>query len=406
MSAESSVSPSRVGVWLIGARGSVATTAVTGCAAVTAGLHPPTGMVTETPAFADCGLPPLSSLVFGGHDMVDCPLPKRAEALAAGGVLPPGLPAAVTAELAAADREIRLGGPLSGETRDEDELVEALASDIRDFMSRCGLDRTVVVNVASTEPVPTGTELPASSLYAAAALRAGCPYVNFTPSMGLHHPALASAAAESGLPYAGRDGKTGQTLLRSVLGPMFAQRALAVRAWSGTNLLGGGDGAALADPGAAAAKNAGKERVLADTLGGVPEGETHIDDVPSLGDWKTAWDHIAFDGFLGTRMVLQTTWQGCDSSLAAPLILDLARLVARAHEAGLSGPLSELGFYFKDPVGEGPAALGEQYAQLVGFARRLRGVGDPQGTSGEGPGSSGEWPGLSGERRGLPGERR
>lgn len=105
-------------------------------------------------------------------------------------------------------------------------------------------------------------------------------------------------------------------------------------------------------------------------------------------------------------MVLQTTWQGCDSSLAAPLILDLARLVARAHEAGLSGPLSELGFYFKDPVGEGPAALGEQYAQLVGFARRLRGVGDPQGTSGEGPGSSGEWPGLSGERRGLPGERR
>lgn len=99
---------------------------------------------------------------------------------------------------------------------------------------------------------------------------------------------------------------------------MFVQRALPVRAWSGTNLLGGGDGAALADPGAAAAKNAGKERVLADTLGAAPEGEVHIDDVPALGDWKTAWDHIAFDGFLGARMVLQTTWQGCDSALAAP----------------------------------------------------------------------------------------
>ncbi|MFF9037555.1 inositol-3-phosphate synthase [Streptomyces sp. NPDC014892] len=365
-------SPPRVGVWLIGARGSVATTVVAGCAAVTAGLHAPTGMVTETPLFAGAHLPPLSSLVFGGHDTVDCPLPKRAEALAAGGVLPHGLPGAVGAELAAADREIRPGGPLPGDTRTPDELISSYATDIQDFVRRRGLDRAVVVNVASTEPAPTGTDLPPSSLYAAAALRAGCPYVNFTPSTGLQHPSLADLAASSALPYAGRDGKTGQTLLRSVLGPMFAQRALTVRAWSGTNLLGGGDGAALADPAAAAAKNAGKERVLTDSLGATPEGETHIDDVPALGDWKTAWDHIAFDGFLGTRMVLQTTWQGCDSALAAPLVLDLARLLSRAHEAGLSGPLTELGFYFKDPTGEAPAALGEQYAALAGFAERLR----------------------------------
>ncbi|UIR21431.1 inositol-3-phosphate synthase [Streptomyces spinosirectus] len=371
-SVSESPTPSRVGVWLIGARGSVATTVVAGCAALTAGLHPPTGLITETPMFAGAGLPPLASLVFGGHDTLDCPLPKRAEALAAGGVLPPGLPTAVAAELAAADREIRPGGPTPGDSRDEDELIATFAADIGDFVRRRGLARAVVVNVASTEPPATGHALPPSSLYAAAALRAGCPYVNFTPSTGLHHPALAAAAASRGLPYAGRDGKTGQTLLRSVLGPMFTQRALAVRAWSGANLLGGGDGAALADPGAAAAKNAGKERVLADTLGTTPEGEVHIDDVPALGDWKTAWDHIAFDGFLGTRMILQTIWQGCDSALAAPLVLDLARLTARAHEAGLSGPLGELGFYFKDPVGEGPSALGEQYAALAGFAEQLR----------------------------------
>ncbi|MEV8020003.1 inositol-3-phosphate synthase [Streptomyces sp. NPDC086554] len=375
------------GVWLIGARGSVATTAVAGCAAVTAGLHPPTGMVTETPPFADCGLPTLSSLVFGGHDTVECPLPKRAEQLAAGGVLPHGVPAAVRSELAAADAEIRMGGPRPGDTdadghghghgRSDEELVASFAADLRDFVRRRGLARAVVVNVASTEPLPAeGVErLPASSLYAAASLREGCPYVNFTPSTGLHHPALAAEAASSGLPYAGRDGKTGQTLLRSVLGPMFAQRALAVRAWSGTNLLGGGDGAALADPAAAAAKNAGKERVLADTLGSAPEGEVHIDDVPSLGDWKTAWDHIAFDGFLGARMVLQTTWQGCDSALAAPLILDLARLLARSHELGLTGPSPSLGFYFKDPDPGSSSALGEQYAALVAFAGRLKGAG-------------------------------
>ncbi|MFF4143368.1 inositol-3-phosphate synthase [Streptomyces sp. NPDC001698] len=371
MSAEPSASPSRTGVWLIGARGSVATTAITGCAAVAAGLHPAAGLVTETEPFAASGLPALSSLVFGGHDTVDCPLPKRAESLATGGVLPHGLPAAVRGELTAADGEIRPGGPLPGDTRSEDALIDALAGDIRDFTRSHNLARTVVVNVASTEPAPEGTALPASSLYAAAALRAGCPYVNFTPSTGLHHPALAAEAEAAALPYAGRDGKTGQTLLRSVLGPMFAQRALHVLAWSGTNLLGGGDGAALADPAAAAAKNSGKERVLADTLGTVPQGEVHIDDVPALGDWKTAWDHIAFGGFLGSRMTLQTTWQGCDSALAAPLVLDLARLLARAHERGLTGPRPELGFYFKDPDPGAPAPLGEQYAALLDFGRRL-----------------------------------
>ncbi|CAM5699041.1 inositol-3-phosphate synthase OS=Streptomyces griseomycini OX=66895 GN=FHS37_007844 PE=3 SV=1 [Streptomyces griseomycini] len=196
-----------------------------------------------------------------------------------------------------------------------------------------------------------------------------------------------------------------QTLLRAVLAPMFVQRALDVRAWSGTNLLGGGDGAALADPAAAAAKNAGKERVLADTLGARVEGEVHIDDVPALGDWKTAWDHIAFDGFLGARMVLQTTWQGCDSSLAAPLVLDLARLVARAHEKGLTGPLGELGFYFKDPVGDGPSSLAEQYGELKRFAGRLAdGVRDAGNGGDEGHGGdAGDGPavrpvGHAGER--------
>ncbi|WP_046734382.1 inositol-3-phosphate synthase [Streptomyces humi] len=365
----------RTGVWFVGARGSVATTAVAGCAAVTAGLHRPTGMVTETPPFDGTGLPSLSSLVFGGHDTAHCPLPKRADQLTDAGVLPHGLAPAVHAELRAADEEIRLGGPLPGDTRSDEELVADFAADLTSFRMRNALARVVVVNVSSTEPPPAPEDprLPPSSLYAAAALRTGCPYVNFTPSTGLHTPTLTTAAAAAGLPHAGRDGKTGQTLLRAVLAPMFVQRVLEVRAWSGTNLLGGGDGAALADPGAAAAKNAGKERVLADILGHTPQGEVHIDDVPVLGDWKTAWDHIAFEGFLGSRTILQTIWQGCDSALAAPLVLDLARLVARSHEVGLSGPLPELGFYFKDPDA-GPSGLSEQFTALLSFADRLRGT--------------------------------
>ncbi len=360
------------GVWLVGARGSVATTVITGCAALAAGLHPAAGLVTETPPFAGCGLPAPGRLVFGGHDVASTPLPKRAEELAAGGVLPHGLPAAVGAELAAADEEIRNGGPAPGEPYDEESLISSYAADIADFARRRNLARVVVVNVASTEPVAADDALPASSCYAAAALRAGCAYVNFTPSTGLHHPRLHEQAAAAGVPYAGRDGKTGQTLLRSVLAPMFLQRALEVRAWSGTNLLGGGDGANLAgDPAAAAAKNVGKERVLADSLGVGVDGEVHIDDVPALGDWKTAWDHVVFDGFLGTRMVLQTIWQGCDSALAAPLVLDLVRIVARAHEAGMTGPVPGLGFFFKDPDG-GPPGLADQWRELLAVADRLR----------------------------------
>ncbi|MEO3749462.1 inositol-3-phosphate synthase [Streptomyces sp. B6B3] len=357
----------RVGVWLVGARGSVATTTAAGRAALAAGLHPPTGLVTALPPFAGCALPALDDLVFGGHDTAATPLPKRAEELVAAGVLPPGLPAAVAAELAAADAEIRPGAAHPGE-----QLADRLAADIAAFTERNGLARTVVVNVASTE----GSSTDPSPMYAAAAVAAGCPYVNFTPATGMRAPGLAERALAAGLPHAGRDGKTGQTLLRAALAPMFTQRALTVRSWSGANLLGGGDGAALADPAAAAAKNAGKARVLNDILGEQPEGTVHIDNVPALGDWKTAWDHVAFDGFLGTRMLLQTIWQGCDSALAAPLVLDLVRLLASAHAAGLAGPVPGLGFYFKDPD-EGPAALGEQYAALLDLAGRLTRPAEP-----------------------------
>jgi myo-inositol-1-phosphate synthase len=382
------------GVWLIGARGSVATTAVVGAAAVAAGLTPPTGCVTESPDFAGTRLPGLRDLVFGGHDVASTCLTKRAEQLVRSGVLPARLPDLVADDLAAADAEIRPGVRVPEDSRDQAAAAAVLASDITAFRERHRLDRVVVVNVASTEPpveahpahgslaaltgaLASGSDvLPASSLYAYAALTAGCPYVDFTPSTGARLPALDELARGRGVPYAGRDGKTGETLLKSVLAPMFAQRALRVQAWSGTNLLGGGDGATLADPAAAAAKNASKSLVVGETLGYPVDGEVHIDYVPDLGDWKTAWDHIVFDGFLGARMSLQFTWQGCDSALAAPLVLDLARLMSLAHASGQAGPVSELAFFFKDPVGTdgttgGPGvnhALAVQYEVLRSWA--------------------------------------
>jgi myo-inositol-1-phosphate synthase len=106
-------------------------------------------------------------------------------------------------------------------------------------------------------------------------------------------------------------------------------------------------------------------------MGGPVEGRTHIDYVPDLGEWKTAWDHVTFEGFLGVRMALQFTWQGCDSALAAPLVLDLARLVARAHEKGRCGVLPELGYFFKSPLGTDEHALAAQYTRLRAFAGEL-----------------------------------
>jgi myo-inositol-1-phosphate synthase len=376
-----------VGVWLVGARGSVATSAVCGAAALRAGLVPPVGCVSELPDIAAARLPSYTELVFGGHDVTDCPLDKRAEQLVEGGVLPRSVLAGVGADLRAAEAEIRPGydGTAGASQR---AVAAALADDLRDFADRHALRRLVVVNVAATEPrrephpaadslatlerALDGSDavLPPSALYAYAAFSAGFPFVDFTPSAAVGSPALAELARVRGLPWAGNDGKTGETLVKAALAPMFAERALRVRSWAGTNLLGGGDGANLADPAAAASKLASKSQVLSTVLGQPVVEPLHIDYVPDLGDWKTAWDHVSFEGFLGVRMSLQFTWQGCDSALAAPLVLDLARLTARAHEIGEVGPLGAFGFFFKDPAGSPEHRLAAQYEALRGWAAR------------------------------------
>jgi len=152
---------------------------------------------------------------------------------------------------------------------------------------------------------------------------------------------------------------------------MFSARALKVRSWAGTNLLGGGDGETLADPVTANSKLESKARGLAALLGDDVTAPLHIDNVPDLGEVKTAWDHVSFEGFLGARMSLQFTWTGYDSALAAPLILDLARFVTAAHAAGQSGALTELGFFFKDPLGSDEHRFAEQTARLVAWAGAL-----------------------------------
>jgi myo-inositol-1-phosphate synthase len=242
-----------------------------------------------------------------------------------------------------------------------------------------------VVNVASTEPpsadskgiaLPTtwaaleplldraDCPLPASSLYAIAAFEAGGSYINFTPSLGAAPAAIDELARLRGCCHAGCDGKTGETLLKSVLAPMFAARNLRVMSWVGHNIFGNLDGRVLDDPANKRAKLESKDRLLGEILGYKPQTHISIEFIESLGDWKTAWDHIHFAGFLGTPMTLQFTWQGCDSVLAAPLVIDLVRLTELAMCRGQKGLLKFLASFFKSPLGVGEHSFVLQYQML------------------------------------------
>jgi len=377
-----------LGVWIVGARGAVSTCAISGARAVARGLAAATGLVTGLSDLEPLGLVGLGQLVFGGHELRSgITLLQAAEELRDGpGLLSAALVGALKEDYAEIDRDIRPATALGcGETirrlaqgsKLEDALtakliVEQLKADITDFKRRHELRRVVVVNLASTEPyhetlpacyqslkafrkaLDNGAEgLTAGVLYAYGALESGCACVNFTPSLGADVPALLELAVERGLPHCGKDGKTGETLVKTVLAPMFAARNLKVLSWEGYNMLGNRDGAILDDPANNAAKTRGKDKALREILGDTPELHTRvrIDYCPSLDDWKTAWDFVHFQGFLGTKMIMQFIWQGCDSMLAAPLVLDLVRLTDYAWRCGETGVLKHTACFFKNPMG-------------------------------------------------------
>jgi len=209
-------------------------------------------------------------------------------------------------------------------------------------------------------------------LYALAAIEAGAAYVNFTPAVGADLPAIRARAAQRGAALMGSDAKTGESLLRSVLAPMFSDRCLDVRSWTGANLLGNRDGANLSDAKVKAAKLRSKDAILASLLSPRPDTHTAIEFVASLHDWKTAWNHIHFAGFLGTPMALQFVWQGCDSILAAPLVIDLARLADLHLRRGRSGVMSHLAAFFKAPMDSRDHHFHRQMAALHAYLDNAR----------------------------------
>lgn len=357
-----------------------------GVAGLRHGLVSTVGLPTELPPLDGLPLVGFEDLVLGGHDVCLRDLSSSAGELVRAGILSPELVTAASAEAAAFEAAIRPGVLDAADTGFADldaraadlgslpprDQIARLVGDLEEFSGDHDLARTVVVHVASTEAefaplaawdslealeaaLDAGVAQPASVIYAYAAISSGRPFVNFTPSIGAGIPALLELAEKEGVPVAGNDGKTGETLLKTALAPMFKARALNVLAWQGYNMLGNRDGEVLKEPAHKAKKLKTKDEALRSILeGSSPELSTQvgIDYVPSLGDWKTAMDFVHFEGFLGAKMSLQFTWSGCDSALAAPLIIDLARLAELANRRGESGALEHLAGYFKAPLGD------------------------------------------------------
>jgi len=391
-----------LGLWIIGVKGGVATTVMTGLAALSRGAIPSTGLVTELEPFTRLELVPCADIVVGGHDIRPGRLADEARRMwVESRAIDPELLISAEPFLTAVETRLRPGTVVAAgekicELADPAFVAQAetpraaiaqVRADIEAFARDTGVGHVVVVNLASTEPPaarpippgwaelepllddPAACPLPASSLYALAAIEAGASYVNFTPSTGATPEAIRQFARDHKAAHAGCDGKTGETLLKSVLAPMFAARNLDVMSWVGHNIFGNMDGKVLDDPRNKAAKVKSKDHLLAAILGYPPQTHVSIEYIQSLGDWKTAWDHVHFRGFLGTPMTFQFIWQGCDSILAAPLVIDLVRLVERAHRAGECGVLEWLACFFKSPLGVTEQEFSVQFAALEAWAR-------------------------------------
>ncbi|MBK8974724.1 MAG: inositol-3-phosphate synthase [Planctomycetes bacterium] len=392
-------------MWLFGGLGGLATTVVVGARALARGLCAPRGLVSETELAAGLPLCGLDQLVFGGHEVREgTPAEAAREIDDAQGTLRRADLRRLAGDLRAYGAELRTGclpnpgrtiARLADRELPTDEplraQVDRLCRDLDDFRARNRLDTVVCVNLTSTEPklrlgkahrstAAFDRELDAdrraavrpSTLYAYAAARLGLPFVHFTPSNAALIPAVREMFDERGVPYAGCDGKTGETLVKSALAAMFRYRDLRVLTWQGYNMLGDRDGAVLADAENKASKVESKDRLLSRILGHELHTHVAIDFVPSLGDMKTAWDFVHFEGFLGVRMAMQFTWQGCDAILAAPLVLDLVRFLDLARRRGEGGAQTWLACYFKSPLDVDEHDLHRQWDRLAAWLAACR----------------------------------
>ena len=381
---------------LIPGMGAVATTFIAGVEAIKAGLGEPVGSLTQmgtirlgkrtenrSPLIKDfVELTSLEDLVFGGWDV----FPDNAyEAASHAGVLEQGTLDSLRDSLEAVqpmpavfDREYvrRLEGSHVKSAKSKWDLAQMIREDIQAFKTRHGLERVVMIWCGSTEiflepnPVYESVEafeqglkdsseaIAPSMIYAYAALQEGISFLNGAPNLTVDVPAMIQLAREKQVPVAGKDFKTGQTLMKTLLAPGFKARMLGVRGWFSTNILGNRDGEVLDDPYSFKTKEESKLGVLDyilqphlyPKLYGDLYHKVRINYYPPRGDEKEGWDNIDIFGWLGYPMQIKVDFLCRDSILAAPLVLDLVLFADLAKRAGMHGVQEWLSFYFKSPM--------------------------------------------------------
>ncbi|MDB5149531.1 MAG: inositol-3-phosphate synthase [Mucilaginibacter sp.] len=403
---------------LIPGLGAVATTLIAGVEAVKKGISQPIGSLTQmghirlgkrtenrNPKIKEfVPLADLNDIVFGGWDVYE---DNVFEAASNAQVLEPGLLHAVKAELEAikpmkAAFDKNYAKNLDGthvKTGTRFELAQQVMEDIKNFKEANGLDRVVLVWCGSTEiyyeasaihqslaafeeALKNDDKLIAPSMiYAYAALKLGVPFSNGAPNLTVDIPALIELAKLTKTPIAGKDFKTGQTLMKTVLAPGLAARSLGVHGWFSTNILGNRDGWVLDDPDNFKTKEVSKLGVLEDIFKPEDNQELYgniyhkirINYYPPHGDNKESWDNIDIFGWLGYKMQIKINFLCRDSILAAPIALDLAIFSDLAKRAGMSGIQEWLSFYLKSPqTAAGLHPENDIFKQLIKLENTLR----------------------------------
>ena len=357
---------------IVGLGGAVATTAVAGSLLIRRGEQSKVGLPLAE--FEDLDLTAYENIHFNGWDIFQDNLYEAAKNHA---VLNSEQLAAIKDDLEAITPWPALAnqkfcaGVTDGKTSDQTlhEQMAAISQNLDEFAEAID-GPVVVINLASTEHavdtenevfqsiegfeqgLDTNSELISPAmLYAYVAIKKGLPYGNFTPSMAVDIPALIELAKRENVPVAGKDGKTGQTFVKTVLAPALRARALNVDGWFSTNILGNRDGQALDKPESLKSKINTKGSVLDSCLNYPVENHiVHIHYYKPKGDNKEAWDNIDVSGFLGHKMEIKVNFLCKDSILAAPLVIEIARCLDLARRRGEGGPVEELGAFFKAPL--------------------------------------------------------
>ncbi len=408
----------KLGVLLVGL-GAVSTTFIAGTLLIRKGLASPIGSLAQmgtirlgkrnegrTPLIKEfLPLASLDDLVFGAWDIFE---ENGYEAAKTAGVLDASMLDQVKPELEAIrpwpavfdQRYVkRLMGTnvKTGDTKRE--IAEQVRADIRAFKDAHHLDRLVMVWCGSTEIFMTPTaahqsiaafeqamesnavEISSSMVYAYAALKEGIPYANAAPNLSADIPALDQLALDNGSPVVGKDLKTGQTLIKTIVAPGLKARLIGVSGWFSTNILGNRDGEVLDDPESFKTKEESKKSVLdyilqPDLYPTLYKDLCHVVRInyyPPRGDNKEGWDNIDLVGWLGYKMQLKINFLCRDSILAAPIVLDLVLFLDLAKRAGMSGIQEWLSFYFKSPV-HAPGLYPEHdlFIQLMKLKNTLR----------------------------------